>query len=205
MAARVMLDVVKWRWRQAANTSTCRALRRLRWGERVTATGKGRGESWALSEGVRRSMRSNKGRDTKPELRIRSAVHALGMRYYVNTRPLPNFRRTADLVFTRARIAVFVDGCFWHGCPEHHSVAKTNANYWARKVRENRLRDADTDRVLSEAGWVVVRIWEHEPVESAAKRIYESWVEATGRHGRSFRLGSVGPADSKSGTDAAAT
>ncbi len=150
-------------------------------GRPVIATGKGKDESWASSEGVRRSMRANKGRDTKPELRIRSAVHALGMRYHVNARPLPQLRRTADLLFTKARIAVFVDGCFWHGCPEHHSVSKTNADYWAEKVRTNRLRDAATDQALREAGWSVVRIWEHEPVESAANRIFESWLEATGR------------------------
>ena len=153
-------------------------------GRPVIATAKGKDESWASSEGVRRSMRANKGRDTKPELRIRSAVHALGMRYHVNARPLPQLRRTADLLFTKARIAVFVDGCFWHGCPEHHSVSKTNADYWAEKVRTNRLRDAATDQALREAGWSVVRIWEHEPVESAANRIFESWLEATGRERR---------------------
>ena len=149
----------------------------------MAVTGKARGESWASSEGVRRSMRSNKGRDTKPELRIRSAAHALGMRYHVNAKPLPGLRRTADMVFTRAHIAVFVDGCFWHGCPEHHSVSKTNAGYWADKFRKNRDRDAETDQALRDAGWTVIRIWEHEPVDSAVKRIHESWIEATSRDG----------------------
>src|SRR6185312_14838678 len=77
-------------------------------------------ESWASSEGVRASMQSNKGKDTKPEVALRSAVHALGLRYRVSTRPLKDLRRTADLVFTKARVAVFLDGCFWHGCPQHH-------------------------------------------------------------------------------------
>lgn len=125
----------------------------------------------ASSEGVRKSMQSNKGRDTKPELALRRAVHALGLRYRVSIRPLPKVRRTADLVFTRAKVAVFLDGCFWHGCPEHHTKAVTNAEYWAEKVRRNRERDAETDRLLNEAGWHVIRVWEHEDVNQAALRI----------------------------------
>ena len=126
---------------------------------------------WASSPGVRRSMRSNKGRDTGPELALRSAVHALGLRYRVNARPLKGVRRTADLVFSRARVAVFLDGCFWHGCPEHHTVAKTNGEFWARKVSENRRRDRDTDAKLAEAGWRSVRVWEHEDPVVAAERV----------------------------------
>ncbi|SHI50609.1 DNA mismatch endonuclease, patch repair protein [Nocardiopsis flavescens] len=125
----------------------------------------------ALNEGVRKSMRANRGRDTGPELAVRRLVHAAGLRYRVSARPLPDLRRTADLVFTRRRIAVFVDGCFWHGCPEHHTRARTNADYWAEKVRANRERDADTDRRLARAGWTVLRIWEHEGADAAAQRI----------------------------------
>lgn len=126
--------------------------------------------SWASSPAVRASMQSNRGRDTAPELAIRRAAHALGLRYRVSCRPLSSLRRTADLVFTRAKVAVFVDGCFWHGCPRHHTVAKTNASFWAQKVRSNRDRDADTNRQLVAAGWTVVRVWEHEdPVEAAAR------------------------------------
>ncbi|TLP62020.1 MULTISPECIES: very short patch repair endonuclease [Microbispora] len=116
-------------------------------------------------------MRSNKPRDTKPELALRRAVHALGLRYNVAARPLPTVRRTADLVFPRIRVAVFLDGCFWHGCPAHHSVAKTNADYWAEKVRRNRERDIETDRMLREAGWAVIRVWEHEDPAEAAQRV----------------------------------
>lgn len=83
-------------------------------------------------------MQSNKGRDTGPELALRRAVHAMGMRYRVSMGPIRSVRRTADLVFTRARLAVFVDGCDWHGCLEHHTVAKTNAEYWAAKVEKSR-------------------------------------------------------------------
>ncbi|MGH6915044.1 MAG: DNA mismatch repair protein Vsr, partial [Geminicoccales bacterium] len=80
-------------------------------------------KSWASNAGTRASMQANKSRDTKPELALRRAVHAMGLRYRVAARPLPALRRTADLVFTRAKVAVFVDGCFWHGCPQHHTKA----------------------------------------------------------------------------------
>lgn len=124
-------------------------------------------------------MQANRGRDTKPELALRRAVHALGLRYRVSIRPLPSIRRTADLVFTRAKVAVFMDGCFWHGCPEHHTKSATNAEYWAEKVRRNRERDAETDRLLTEAGWKVIRVWEHENPEASAH------VIAAEVHGRS--------------------
>lgn len=116
-------------------------------------------------------MQSNKSRDTKPELALRSAVHKLGLRYRVDTRPLTTMRRRADLVFTRAKVAVFLDGCFWHGCPVHHTKAAANATFWADKVTTNRARDRDTDARLAEAGWVSVRIWEHENPVEAAERV----------------------------------
>ncbi|WP_223184365.1 very short patch repair endonuclease [Streptomyces sp. CBMA152] len=138
--------------------------------------------SWASTPGTRRSMQSNKGRDTKPELALRHAVHALGLRYRVAYRPIPSVRRTADLVFTKARLAVFLDGCFWHGCPSHHTVSKTNADYWSAKVETNRKRDRQTDRLLEEAGWTVLRIWEHEDPTAAAARVrdlYRGRLKAT--------------------------
>lgn len=116
-------------------------------------------------------MQSNKSRDTKPELALRSAVHALGLRYRVDARPLKALRRRADLVFPRAKVAVFLDGCFWHGCPVHHTVAAANASFWAEKVSTNRARDSDTDAKLAEAGWVSVRVWEHEDPVEAAERV----------------------------------
>ncbi|WP_338597167.1 very short patch repair endonuclease [Saccharopolyspora sp. SCSIO 74807] len=125
----------------------------------------------ASSEGVRKSMQANKGRDTKPELALRRAVHALGLRYRVSMRPLPAIRRTADLSFSRVKVAVFMDGCFWHGCPEHHTQSATNSEFWAEKVRRNRERDRETDRLLLEAGWSVLRIWEHEDPQAGAARI----------------------------------
>lgn len=118
-------------------------------------------------------MQSNKSRDTKPELALRSAVHARGLRYRVSAKPLAGVRRTADLVFTRAQVAVFLDGCFWHGCPEHHTVAAANATFWAEKVENNRARDRNTDERLAAAGWVSIRIWEHEDPQEAAARVEE--------------------------------
>lgn len=105
----------------------------------------------------------------------------MGLRYRVNTRPLPALRRTADLVFTRARVAVFIDGCFWHGCPEHHRQPTANADYWVSKVAKNRARDAETDTTLREQGWEVLRFWEHEPAELVADAIREA-VKSRGRH-----------------------
>jgi DNA mismatch endonuclease (patch repair protein) len=116
-------------------------------------------------------MQSNKPRDTKPELALRKAVHALGLRYLVSTRPLPKVRRTADLVFTRVRLAVFMDGCYWHGCPEHHTLSATNRTFWTDKVETNRQRDRQTDQWLREAGWEVLRVWEHEDPGLAAGRV----------------------------------
>jgi DNA mismatch endonuclease (patch repair protein) len=131
----------------------------------------GPGDSWASSPAVRAVMQGNKGRDTRPELAVRSAAHALGLRYRVGVSPLPGMRRTADLVFPRAKVAVFVDGCFWHGCPEHHRPASRNAEFWMTKIEGNRVRDADTDARLKLAGWQVIRIWEHEPPAEAAGKI----------------------------------
>lgn len=130
-------------------------------------------ESWASTPGVRRSMKSNRGRDTRPELAVRRLVHAAGLRYRVDYRPIRSLNRRADLVFTAAKVAVFLDGCFWHGCPEHHTVPRTNAPFWAAKVAKNKERDEETDRLLRANGWSVVRAWEHEPASAVAARVVE--------------------------------
>ena len=129
--------------------------------------------SWASSDGTRRSMLANRGRDTAPELRIRSLVHRSGLRFRVDARPLPRLRRTADLVFRPVEVAVFVDGCYWHGCPEHFVQPKTNSEFWKEKIGRNIERDRDTDSTLRDAGWTVIRIWEHEEPEAAAAEIVE--------------------------------
>ncbi|XGP75532.1 very short patch repair endonuclease [Actinokineospora auranticolor] len=118
--------------------------------------------SWASSAGVRASMRGNRGRDTAPELALRTLLHARGLRYRVSARPLPGSRRTADVVFPRARVAVFIDGCYWHGCPEHHRPSTVNSAFWRDKIEGNRRRDAETTTLLETAGWSVIRAWEHD-------------------------------------------
>lgn len=112
-------------------------------------------------------------RDTKAEMAVRRAVWRRGLRYRVDVKPLPGSRRRADLVFTRVKVAVFADGCFWHGCPLHATAPKANADWWKEKLAANVERDRDTDRRLDEAGWRVVRIWEHEDAEDAADRVEE--------------------------------
>ena len=124
-----------------------------------------------VSENSRAVMRANKSKDTKPERLLRSAVFARGLRYRVHRRPVRELNRTADLVFVGVKVAVFVDGCFWHGCPEHHRSAKRNSEFWDAKIQANRERDRDTGLKLEEAGWRVIRIWEHEAVADAADRI----------------------------------
>lgn len=110
-------------------------------------------------------------RDTAPELAIRRELWRRGLRYRVDIAPLGGMRRRADIVFTRALVAVFVDGCFWHRCPDHSTIPKNNRTWWTAKLDANVARDRDTDRLLGEAGWTVVRIWEHEDPEVAADRV----------------------------------
>ncbi|MFH9265213.1 very short patch repair endonuclease [Streptomyces sp. NPDC017546] len=116
-------------------------------------------------------MQAIRSRDTKPERLIRRLVHANGLRYRVAARPLPDLRRTADMVFRPAKVAVFIDGCYWHGCPEHYVSPKTNPGYWSEKVARNVARDRDTDQRLSAAGWLVLRFWEHQSSDACALSI----------------------------------
>jgi DNA mismatch endonuclease (patch repair protein) len=112
-----------------------------------------------------------RSRDTRPEILLRSRLHRAGLRFRVQIRPVPALRRTADIVFTRARVAVFVDGCFWHGCPAHYVLPATNWGYWSSKVVGNVARDRSTDQALAEAGWKVLRIWEHATLDEAEAAI----------------------------------
>jgi DNA mismatch endonuclease (patch repair protein) len=115
-------------------------------------------------------MQANRRRDTHPEIAVRRLLHARGLRYRVDTRPIPAFRHTADIVFTKARLAVFIDGCWWHGCPEHHRPPRRNSDYWHAKIEGNRDRDRRVTDQLESAGWRVVRVWEHQdPAEVAAQ------------------------------------
>src|SRR5699024_10637989 len=113
-------------------------------------------------------MSRQRRRDTAPEVELRRALHRMGLRYRVDL-PLPGMpRRRADVTFTRQRVAVFVDGCFWHRCPIHATDPANNGSWWARKLEGNVARDRDTDRRLREAGWTVLRFWEHEDMHNAA-------------------------------------
>lgn len=129
--------------------------------------------SWAASDGVRRSMLSNRRRDTGPELAVRRILHARGYRYRVDYRALPSRRWRIDIAFTRIRLAVFIDGCFWHGCPQHATIPKSNADYWAPKLARNVERDRRSDADLGAAGWIVRRFWEHEQPEVVADSVAE--------------------------------
>lgn len=118
-------------------------------------------------------MRNTPIRDTPAELALRRVLHSKGLRYRVDVRPESGLRRRADIVFSRARVAVFVDGCFWHACPDHGTSSKSNAEWWREKLRTNVARDRDTDERLRSAGWIVVRVWEHEDPVAAAAAIAE--------------------------------
>lgn len=128
-----------------------------------------------VTAATRNTMRANHGRDTGPELRVRRRLHGAGLRYQVGT-PLPfNRRRRADLYFSRVRLYIFIDGCYWHGCSEHFQVPKTNTDFWASKIRTNQLRDRDTDERLRARGFISLRFWEHDaPADVVAEitRIY---------------------------------
>jgi DNA mismatch endonuclease (patch repair protein) len=128
--------------------------------------------SWASAPDVRARMQRQRTRDTEPELAIRRLLHSRGLRYRVDTSPLPGLKRRADVVFGPSKVAVFVDGCFWHGCPEHgRRATKANSEYWLRKVQKNAARDEDTDTTLRAAGWLPIRVWEHEIPSEVADTI----------------------------------
>lgn len=137
----------------------------------ATSTG-----SWATSPGVRRSMLGNKARDTRPELAVRRLVHGMGLRYRVDYRPTLQLRVRGDLVFPRRRVIVFIDGCYWHGCPLHYTSPKSNTEYWSSKVLANRERDTQTTKALTELGWTVLRFWTHQDPVEIAEEIRESVV-----------------------------
>jgi DNA mismatch endonuclease (patch repair protein) len=116
-------------------------------------------------------MQGNRSIDTRPERALRSELHRRGYRFRKATAPVADVRCRADLVFAGSRVAVFVDGCFWHRCPEHGTRPQTNSVYWQAKLDRNVDRDRRNDAALSEAGWTVVRVWEHEDVNAAADRV----------------------------------
>lgn len=134
-------------------------------------------------------MAITRGRDTKPELAVRRVLHSRGWRYRVNHRPVKSIRRTGDLVFTRKRVVVLIDGCFWHGCPEHFNIPKTRTEWWLEKIGGNRRRDRETEILWAQKGWTVLRFWEHESVDAVVIKI-EEVLRATGKAGASSIAGS---------------
>jgi DNA mismatch endonuclease (patch repair protein) len=116
-------------------------------------------------------MQRVRQKNTSAESALRRELHARGLRYRIHVPVLTKPRRVADVAFSTLRVAVFVDGCFWHGCPLHATWPKENAEFWRAKIVANRERDRDTDQRLRAESWKVVRVWAHEPPEQAAARI----------------------------------
>lgn len=134
------------------------------------------------SKAASERMAATGQRDTTAELRIRKILFAKGLRYRVDYPVLTNPRRRADVAFIGPTVAVFIDGCFWHGCPEHGTWPKANAEFWREKIEANRKRDQDTNRRLKADGWYVIRIWEHENPEDAVDRVVQAvWSRSKNR------------------------
>lgn len=128
----------------------------------------------STSEEATNRMRAVRRRNTTPELAIRSQLHQHGFRFNVDKSPIKGSRRRADIVFPKLRVAIYVDGCFWHSCPIHGSQPKTNAEFWRDKLARNHARDQETDQELIRSDWIPIRVWEHEDPIAAVKRIEET-------------------------------
>lgn len=120
---------------------------------------------------AQKRMRATRRSGTAPELALREELSRLGVEYLADYKPLPDLRRTADIAIVESKTAVFVDGCFWHGCPLHGTWPEANGDYWRRKIEGNQRRDAETDAILTHAGWRVVRVWAHVPVADVADAV----------------------------------
>ena len=148
----------------------------------------GPGDGWVAPSPVKSAaMRGVRTTGTAPEIELRRRLYGAGLRYRVSY-PVPGKpRRSIDIAFTRLRLAVFVDGCFWHGCPVHGAAPRTNSAFWAAKIAGNRARDRDTDAHLEGAGWFILRLWEHVEPEEAAGTVAAALAEikkAVGAQGR---------------------
>lgn len=128
-----------------------------------------------ISEQVHRRMSAQRTQGTEPELALRRLLHAAGFRYRVGY-PVPCApRRTIDIAFPKKKVAVFIDGCFWHGCPTHAVPPKNNAQWWSSKLEGNKSRDAETTSLLEDSGWRVVRLWEHTSADSMLAAVKKLW------------------------------
>jgi DNA mismatch endonuclease (patch repair protein) len=125
-------------------------------------------------------MRATRRADTAPEMTLRRALHARGLRFFKNRRPELTLRSAADLVFPRVKVCVFVDGCYWHGCPLHFRKPRRNADWWQAKIDGNRARDERHTRALSDHGWHVIRVWEHELKGETLASVVDRVIQAVG-------------------------
>lgn len=123
------------------------------------------------SDVIRRQMQAQKTSGTQVELDVRRRLHALGYRYRVNRRPLPDHRFRGDIVWSGRRLVVFLDGCFWHGCPTHGTTPKSNTEWWRAKIQTNQDRDRRSDQILRDRGWTVLRFWEHEDTDDIVRTV----------------------------------
>jgi DNA mismatch endonuclease (patch repair protein) len=126
------------------------------------------------TDATRRRMVATKQQNNTHEVTLRSELHRRGLRFFVHRRLLSGQRRSTDVVFPTRKLAVYLDGCFWHGCELHGTWPKSNAEWWRQKINANRKRDEDTNRKLANAGWKVLRIWEHETISEAADRVQQA-------------------------------
>lgn len=134
----------------------------------------------ASSPNVAKQMRQLRTSGTGPETALRKALYRLGLRFRIQYR-LPELpRRTLDIAFPAKRVAVFVDGCFWHGCAEHRDIPASNREWWRKKIENNTKRDVDTDRRLAELDWISLRFWEHDDPAEAADRVAKTLQERLG-------------------------
>lgn len=182
----MLRDIKNRLGRRPRTTTTTPSSRQATWRdgqERTVAVGGGKRTAYPepSSTGVSAVMRGNRKRDTVPELKIRQLLHRRGLRYRVNL-PITagTVRVRPDLVFTRLKVAVFVDGCYWHGCPRHGTRPRVNTAYWGPKIDRNRARDKRVTAALKTAGWLVIRIWEHEAPAAAADSIEAAIVRRRG-------------------------
>lgn len=129
-----------------------------------------------LSDDVRRRMQRQRRRDTSLEVAIRRRLHALGYRFRVDHRLEPSLRVRGDIVLTKRKVVVFVDGCFWHGCPQHATAPKNNARWWREKLDANKERDRRNREALRDLGWTVISIWEHESAEDATQQLIAAFL-----------------------------
>lgn len=135
----------------------------------------------ASSAHVELRMKQQLRRDTKPEMAVRQQLHALGIRYRVDVRLEPDLRTRGDIAWRGLRLAVFIDGCFWHGCPIHATGPKANADWWREKLDANIIRDRRAADALRDRGWTVLRFWEHDAPEAIAAEISRSLEQLRSR------------------------